>query len=116
MNTITLEVPKLEPRIQHEIDKLYAAHPERNWEEDYGIITKYGKFLHGPDYAIGFYRSEDAWFIHIAVGLNGVRLFPAFMPFYLPFIGWARDNGEVHWYPTEQVFRRLGYGNNEYCR
>jgi hypothetical protein len=68
-----------------------------------------------PDYLLIGCRVSDGWFIRLAVGRNCLQKFVELMPYYLPWIGWARlpiGRGEVRWYRTESVLRSV---NKQLC-
>lgn len=56
-------------------------------------------------------RIGEGWYIHAAVGKGAIKTFATLMPYYLPFVGWAREaQGReiVTWHDTETIFRRIG--------
>lgn len=53
------------------------------------------------------FASPDCWLVWLAAG--ELQAFFQFMPYYLPWVGWERDN-VFRTYPTEKV-KRLIHGN-----
>lgn len=96
--------------IHDELKRLYSQCPERNLQEDLCHFLKCGYIFSGPTYLLMGERVGMGWFIHCAIGSNFLQKFAELMPYYLPFVGWAREQHggkEVTWYKTENVLRRI---------
>lgn len=96
--------------VQKTIRDLYAECPHLSWESD---LLEYGGCGHvhvTSEYVLLARRIGDGWFIRLAIG-EGLAKFWEFMPYELPYIGWAREakgRPEVVWYRTSRL-RKLTY-------
>jgi hypothetical protein len=105
----------LSPR--EEAADLYRRYQQpRSFEEDVALhrVSGYvidredvflmgrGVDMHAPEEMIrsphvSFPRSrQNAWFIWIFVG--PINLMKSLAPYTLPYVGWSRRNGPIHWY------------------
>lgn len=82
--------------------------PDRSLTADLDECLRKGYVFVGPDYLLAGYRVGTGWFISIAVGHGCLKRFIDLMPYYLPWVGWAREPAgkkEVVWRQTEKVIR-----------
>lgn len=95
--------------IYDEFQKLYTLCPDRNMQDDLMHYLQHGYIFTGPNYLLVGKRINDGWFIHAAVGRGAMAKFIQLMPYYLPFIGWARQmkGRDVTWHRTETILRRI---------
>src|SRR5688572_27592920 len=84
---------------------LYRAHPERSLSTDLEYFMRTGYVFSTPDYIVIGSRMWNGWFVHAAVGVGHIGDILRSVPYSLPYIGWARENGEIKWYATRTVER-----------
>jgi len=94
--------------------KMYER-SERNFDTDLAYYQEHGYVFDGGHYLLmGRAVGDYGWFIHLAIGKNGLQEFVNHMPYYLPHIGFSRDPsgvGEVKWYSTEKLVRKICKSN-----
>jgi hypothetical protein len=96
--------------IWDELQSLYRSCPERSLDADVAHFLQHGYVFSGPTYILMGSRIGTGWHIHCAIGKECLKKFGTLMPYYLPFIGWAREakgRSEIIWHNTETIFRRL---------
>jgi hypothetical protein len=93
-----------------ELKKLYLRTPERSLQNDLAYFIATGYVFSGPGYLLIGRRVYDGWFVHVAIGSGSLKKFLQCMPFYLPFIGWAREQRgrKTKWHRTEVLAKKLG--------
>lgn len=87
-------------------EKLYAANVELDFSRDLSYYSKNGYVLITPEYLILGERVDTAWLVQLAVGEGALLKFVEFMPYYLPWIGWARyakGRRTVKYFSTDRV-------------
>lgn len=93
---------------------LYRQVPERSINEDLEFFLRHGYVFSSPDHLLIGCRIEDAWFIHAAIGRGALRKFFDLMPYYLPYVGWARPQRgrkTVVWHSTDRLKKLLCKSN-----
>ena len=85
---------------------------------DHGVVladdiieySRRGYVFIAPEYVLIGCRLGDGWFIRLAVGAGCLNKFLELMPYYLPYVGWARmvrGRHQVVWHDTEKVRRAI---------
>jgi len=103
--------------IYDQIVGLYATTPTRTLQADVLYYLRAGYVFSTPRLFLMGEHVGDGWFIHVAVGVGALKDFCDLMPFYLPWIGWAREADGKHavmWHKTDKLVRRLGYDAQEF--
>ena len=103
----------------NELKKLYDACPQRDMGTDLLYYAEHGYVFSSPFYLLIGKRIGDGWHIHVAIGAGCFEKFCQLMPYWLPYVGWAREQkqgrSEVVWHRTEDVFRKVGYTYGRSC-
>ena len=88
--------------------EFYAKLPDRSLWADLELCAAEGGVVITSQYVIMGRRMGHGWLIHFALGRGSMSNFCRHMPYYLPFIGWARRGSEtIRWYPTETVLKKV---------
>lgn len=106
-------------KLRRKVAYLYVKHPQpRTMEEDEELYRVSGHVIDTPDVfimgkavkhdapiesilypGVCFAPSvADAWFLHAMAG--DIRAMYDAMPYFLPLVGWARRDGQVHFHST----------------
>lgn len=95
--------------VYEDIEAFYKRCPHLSLRDDLERHVRHGYVFSSPRYLLLGRRVGHGWFIYLAAGRNCLREFLRLMPYYLPYIGWAREakgREKVRWYQTDRV-RRL---------
>lgn len=96
-----------------ELCRLYGQCPSRNMAADLLYYLRDGHVFASPTHMLIGERVGDGWHIHVAIGTGCLKKFCELMPYWLPYVGWAREHKpgrqRVVWHRTEDVFRKVGY-------
>ena len=106
-----LDVGAMDKTAWEQTCEFYSGLPDRSLWGDIETCSREGGVIITPDYVLMGRRVGHGWLVHFALGRDCMPNFVRHMPYYLPFIGWERGlrkNSRVHWYPTEQVLKKLG--------
>jgi hypothetical protein len=85
--------------------------PDTTFDADLIHCMEVGYVICSPNYFLMGWPTERGWFVRMAVGDCGVATFLELMPYYLPYVGWARvakNRDTINWYKTEVVAAKLG--------
>jgi hypothetical protein len=91
-----------------EIADLYRKCPDMDFEADVWYYQRYGHIIWTDRLFALFEKRGMGWFLHCVVSLNGIKDLFQWMPYWLPFIGWARyskGRKQIKWYDTCKIMR-----------
>ena len=101
--------------VEAELHAFYERCPHLNLMADmrYFMHHPEGYIFARPDLfmmgcRIGAEVSQSGWFIYLAVGRGKFRWMVELMPYYLPYIGWARaarGHFDVEWHSMDRVIK-----------
>lgn len=96
--------------IYEELKRLYRRTPARSMQDDLAHFLAKGYVFAGPGYLLMGERVCNGWHVHVAIGPGGVKEFFKRMPYYLPYVGWAREQRgrRTMWHRTDVLARKLG--------
>lgn len=78
----------------------------------WGFPVNMKEVLNGPRPArIKTYQNPDAWFVWACAG--DIRRIPEVIPYRLPYIIFARDNGELRAYDYDRLIGKIKSRSNE---
>jgi len=96
-----------------ELQKLYAKCPDRLLWNDVRYYVEHGYVFSSPTHILIGERIANGWFIHVAIGVGSIKKFCELMPYWLPYIGWAREHRKnrstIRWHRTGAIFKKVGY-------
>lgn len=102
--------------------KLYKSDgkidPERTLQADIAHYMRVGYVVCTPETFLMGRRVACGWWIYVAIGTGTLKTFFDHMPYYLPWVGWARPlkgRPSVSWHHTNKVLRKLGYDSDEFA-
>ena len=98
---------------ERQLQELYRLCPGRSWPNDLEHYLRHGYVFASPTHLLIGERIGDGWHIHVAIGTGCLKKFCELMPYWLPYVGWAREHrakrSEIRWHRTETIFRKVGY-------
>ena len=86
---------------------LYSKHPQRSLSDDLAFYMREGYVFSAQSYILIGRRIGNGWFVHAAVGVGALEELIRLVPYRLPWIGWARDNGTIRWHRAEAVEKAI---------
>jgi hypothetical protein len=95
-----------------QLERFYREHLRTTLARDVRRYAKCGYVFIGPDHVLIGRRHDNGWFIRAAIGVGLFRRFSQLMPYYLPWIGWARvarGRSGVVWHSTDKLLRIVNY-------
>ena len=94
------------PAIIRELERLYANKPAGQLERDIAEFDSSGYVVDCNGCFMLLRVVHRGWLVYCAVCSGGWKQAVEHMPFWLPFVGWAREakgRTKVKWYLTDRV-------------